>query len=78
VSEDIEKKHMKQKVGALLGVLNKREREIVTRYYGIESGMPESYDLIALQLNICGERCRQICNDAIKKMKRYKKQINNF
>ena len=78
VNEDIEKTYMKQKIEALLGVLNKREKEIVTRFYGIDNGVPESYDTIALRLNICGERCRQICNTAIKKMKRYKRQINNF
>ena len=78
VNDDINTEYMKKKVEALLGVLSEREKKIVKKFYGIDC-IPESYDTIALDMNIGGERCRQICTDAIKKMKRYKRELkNNF
>jgi DNA-directed RNA polymerase sigma subunit (sigma70/sigma32) len=59
-----------------LGKLSKRERTVVEKYYGIGCEQ-ESFSTIGLQLNLGGERVRQICVEAVKKMKDYKSLIKD-
>lgn len=76
VQDDIEKEYIKHKLNFFLNKLTKREKEIVERYYGI-NGEEESFDMIALDMKIGGERARQICMEAIKKMQKYTKMVEN-
>jgi len=77
INDQINTEHIKERVETLLSILNEREKEIIKRYYGIGC-IPESYDTIAMNMELCDERCRQICINAIKKMKNYKHQINPY
>ena len=76
VQETIDEDYKRHKVDFLLGKLSERERYVVERVYGIGC-QEESYDTIGLRLNLCGERVRQICNLAVKKMKDYKDTIKD-
>ena len=78
IGEDIEEEYTKHKLDFFLGKLDERERFIVERHYGIGC-VEESFDTIGLQLKpeLGGERVRQICNDAVRKMKRYKTMVKN-
>lgn len=76
IQEDIEKQYQKHKLDFFLGKLSKRERTVVEKYYGIGCEQ-ESFSTIGLQLNLGGERVRQICVEAVKKMKDYKSLIKD-
>lgn len=72
IQENIDEEYKKCKIDFFLGKLSQRERYVVERYYGIGC-IQESYDTIGLTLNLGGERVRQIFNEAINKMRQYKK-----
>lgn len=76
INDNIEKEYMKHKMDFFLGKLDKRERYIVERHFGIGCE-EESYDTIGLRLQpeLGGERVRQICNEAVKKLKKYKSMV---
>ncbi len=82
IQDDIEEEYKKHKLDFFLGKLDERERFIVKRYYGIGCEQ-ESFDTIGLQLTeelggeLGGERVRQICNVAVKKMKKYKTMVKD-
>ena len=78
INDNIEEEYVKHKLDFFLNRLNERERFIVKHYYGIGC-LEESFDTIGLQLKpeLGGERVRQICNDAVKKMKRYKTMVKD-
>lgn len=75
IQKDIEEEYQKHKLDFFLGKLTERERFVVEHFYGIGCEQ-ESLDTIGYQLNIGGERIRQICTTAIKKMQKYKKMVN--
>ena len=78
INDDIEEQYTKHKLDFFLGKLDERERFIVERHFGIGC-IQESFDTIGLQLKpeLGGERVRQICNDAVKKMKKYKTMVKD-
>jgi RNA polymerase primary sigma factor len=78
INEDIEEEYTKHKLNFFLGKLDERERFIVERRFGIGC-LQESFDTIGLQLKpeLGGERVRQICNEAVKKMKKYKTMVKD-
>ena len=76
INENIEEEYKKHKLDFFLGKLDERERFIVKKFYGIGC-IQESFDTIGLQINLGGERVRQICNVAVEKMKKYKKMVND-
>ena len=82
IQDNIEEEYKKHKLDFFLGKLDDRERFIVKRYYGIGCEQ-ESFDTIGLQLTeelggeLGGERVRQICNAAVKKMKKYKTMVKD-
>ncbi|MBE0486618.1 sigma-70 family RNA polymerase sigma factor [Marinobacter sp.] len=53
---------------AMMGELNEREREILTRRYGLGLAEPETLQTISDQLGISRERVRQIEKLAVKKL----------
>jgi RNA polymerase primary sigma factor len=64
-------------VGRLLSVLNDRERNVITMYYGI-GGEEETLDEIGDSLGITKERVRQIKSCAIRKMRSEAMTDNNI
>ena len=76
INNNIEQDYKRHQLEFFLGRLSEREREIVERAYGIGCE-EESFDTIALDMNICGERVRQICVNAVKKMQEYTTQIKH-
>lgn len=65
-----------KQVQFLLGKLNDRERDIVKRVYGIGQE-PQTFETVGFIFDLCGERVRQICNNALKKMERFKEKSFN-
>lgn len=76
ISADIEEQYTKHKLDFFLDKLDERERYIVTKRYGIGC-LQESFETIGLRLTLGGERVRQICNDAVNKMRRYKAMVKD-
>jgi RNA polymerase primary sigma factor len=78
INDDIDEQYTKHKLDFFLGKLDKRERFIVERHFGIGC-LQESFDTIGLRLQpeLGGERVRQICNNAVKKMQKYKKMVKD-
>lgn len=76
IEDDIDKDYKLHKLNFFLGKLDEREQFIVKRHYGIGCEQ-ESFDTIGLQLEpmLGGERVRQICNLAVKKMRNYKRMV---
>lgn len=77
IQEDIENEYKQHQLGFFLGKLDERERYIVEKHYGIGCEQ-ESFDTISLRLDLGSERVRQICNGAVKKMKKYKRMVGNY
>ena len=63
-------KKQKQALEMLFSSLNEREREIITRYFGI-SHDGETLEEIGKTLNLTKERVRQIKEDGLKKLRSY-------
>ncbi len=76
INTDIENDYKKYQLNFFLGQLTKREREIIERVYGIGCEQ-ESFDTIALDMKLGGERVRQICVNAMRKMQQYGNQIKH-
>lgn len=75
IETNIDEEYKKHKLNFFLGKLTEREKYIVERFYGIGCEQ-ESFDTIGMRLDICGERVRQICNGAVKKMRKFKEMVN--
>lgn len=75
IQEDIDKENEKFLTNYFLGKLDDRERFVVERSYGINC-LPESFETIGYELNLSGERVRQICTLAIKKMQKFKEDFS--
>ena len=75
INNDIEMEYKKHQLNFFLGKLSEREKYIVERVYGIDCEA-ETFETVGLSLNLCGERVRQICVGAVKKMQDFKKRID--
>lgn len=71
IQEEIDKGYTHYKLDFFLDKLNDREKEVITRSYGIGC-IAEGFETIANSMNICSERVRQISVQAVKKMQKYK------
>lgn len=76
VQDTIDEEYKKNQIEFFLGKLDEREKFIVTKYYGIGCEQ-ESFDTIGIRLNLCGERVRQLCVSAVKKMRKYKEMVED-
>ena len=74
MQETIDKEYKMYQLDFFLGKLDERERFIVEKSYGIGC-IAESFDTIALRLDLGKERVRQICVAAVKKMQKYKEMV---
>jgi len=54
-----------------LNKLDSREKTVVQLYYGINCGAPAPLREIGQTCRVSGERARQLCTHAVKKMRRY-------
>ena len=53
----------------LMDYLNQRERNIITRYYGLDGRKPKTLEEIGMEYGLTKERIRQIKNTSFKKMR---------
>ncbi|MDO9695359.1 MAG: RNA polymerase sigma factor RpoD/SigA [Candidatus Latescibacteria bacterium] len=60
---------MLKEMEAALGLLSKRERSIIVRYYGIGEDEPQSLEVIGQDIDLSRERVRQIRNQALGKIR---------
>lgn len=67
--EDFVQKELHAQLLDAMGKLTDRERDIVTRYYGLGDEESTSLEAIGDDINLSRERVRQIRNDALRKMK---------
>ena len=63
-------------IAKLISTLNNREREIITRRFGINNEEPKTLEQIGKILGFSKERIRQIENIALQKMRKFKKVEN--
>lgn len=68
VNNNIETMNTKHLVASILSILKPREKDIIKRYYGIDCD-EETLDSIGEKHNLTRERCRQIVNEVIEKLK---------
>ena len=57
-------------IGRLIGILDKREQEIIKRRFGIDNNEPKTLEQIGNALGFSKERIRQIENIAIQKLRK--------
>lgn len=53
----------------LMEYLNQREKNIITKYYGLDGAKPKTLEEIGLEYGLTKERIRQIKNTSFKKMR---------
>lgn len=58
-----------QTIRFLMDYLNQRERNIITKYYGLDGNKPKTLEEIGLEYGLTKERIRQIKNTSFKKMR---------
>jgi RNA polymerase primary sigma factor len=58
-----------EKLSAALGKLNDRERDIVTRRFGLDGNEPDTQETLALKYSLTRERVRQIEVASLKKLR---------
>ena len=56
-------------IRVLMEYLNQREKNIITKYYGLDGGKPKTLEEIGLEYGLTKERIRQIKNTSFKKMR---------
>lgn len=64
-------KHMEREeaINFLMDYLNQRERNIITKYYGLDGNKPKTLEEIGMEYGLTKERIRQIKNTSFKKMR---------
>lgn len=56
-------------INFLMDYLNQRERNIITKYYGLDGNKPKTLEEIGMEYGLTKERIRQIKNMSFKKMR---------
>lgn len=60
---------MAEAVNHALGTLSDRHRQILSLCFGMEGGVPATYQQIGNRLGISRERVRQLKEDALRKLR---------
>lgn len=67
--KELENFSIKYEIKRALRSLNKREAEVISLHYGLDSGLPMSLQSIGYRISLSEERVRQIRSNAIKKLR---------
>ena len=62
-----------ERLNTLLGKLNTRERYVIEKMFGIGTGEPMTFQMLAKDLGMCRERTRNIFHKALRKLQTIKK-----
>lgn len=68
-SEREKEKEQSETIKLLMEYLNQREKNIITKYYGLDGNKPKTLEEIGLEYGLTKERIRQIKNTSFKKMR---------
>lgn len=68
-SETTREMERSEAIKLLMEYLNQRERNIITKYYGLDGNKPKTLEEIGLEYGLTKERIRQIKNTSFKKMR---------
>ena len=69
VAADTDRKMLKERLVAILNVLDSRERIVIEQRYGLVDGVQRTLDEVGLLFNVTRERIRQIELSAIRKLR---------
>jgi DNA-directed RNA polymerase sigma subunit (sigma70/sigma32) len=69
VKPNSDSQDMKMLLAAALNNLNAKQKEAVIRFYGIGMDYPQNMEQIAAEMNITGERARQLVRAAEKELR---------
>lgn len=58
----------------LRGKLNPQQREVITRYYGLDGGVPMTLNAVGTQMNLTRQRIEQIKAEALRVMRIYSRK----
>jgi RNA polymerase primary sigma factor len=67
--EQATRRLLREQVDALLSHLTPKERQVVTRRYGLDDGVPKTLEEVGRELNLTRERVRQIEARALRKLR---------
>lgn len=62
-----------ERLNTLLGKLNTRERYVIEKMFGIGTGEPMTFQMLAKDLGMCRERTRNIFHKALRKLQTIRK-----
>lgn len=68
-TEKITKAEQTDAINFLMEYLNQREKNIITKYYGLDGNKPKTLEEIGMEYGLTKERIRQIKNTSFKKMR---------
>src|ERR1700704_3770573 len=63
-------KNLRGEVDGLIALLNSREKEIISRRFGLDGGKPKTLEDVGKDLGVTRERIRQLQNIALAKLRR--------
>jgi RNA polymerase primary sigma factor len=63
-------KNLRGEVDGLIALLNSREKEIISRRFGLDGGKPKTLEDVGKDLGVTRERIRQLQNIALTKLRR--------
>jgi RNA polymerase nonessential primary-like sigma factor len=76
--EYTERELLNQEIKSLLEILNPQQREVLTLRFGLVNGEAQTLVQVAQYMGLSRERIRQIEQQALKLLKRYKYKLQNY
>ncbi|OQY10183.1 MAG: hypothetical protein B6I28_01425 [Fusobacteriia bacterium 4572_132] len=77
INENIEKMNRDSKIAKMLKSLNRREKEIIMDYFGLDNGEKQTYKEIGTKLDLSAERVRVLKDRALRKLRYAGAKIKN-
>src|SRR3989344_2315634 len=71
------KNELKEEIKKILKILNKQQKEVVVKYFGLNSSFSQTPGSISDDLDLTPERVRQIIEKAIKRLKKELKPLGS-